>query len=1139
MTKPYIKLYVLVTLISLACLSTINALAGMTLQSLTGAVTAAEISSFESFMSGQSPPATNTYDNTIADGTAGMESEALGMMYEVTNDPALLNEMIQFADQFLALRNDYTDRRVMWDGNVDPVWLTKSASSSEAGYAGCENNDIVGHIAYCAKLILETPALWNSTIPDGNPHGYGATYYERATNYIGQMEYSEANYFNQYFVSATNYQIIAPASSAWTTFGESVNAWNRQMMFLNGWQRLAECHELLDDHSTNVTYYNHIVQASINWFFNAGASGLVAYTTNSNPVYNWDYAPLSGGSEDLSLHADYDLWGMNRAYLSGLYTNLSVSQMVRFANTLQYVVYKGNNTFADWVSGDSVDGSRDYIYPAWTLAANFGPENYFITANANIAQGSQGSTAIFDAFILWVKNARYLGSFASNTNSADYTMSAPWIQTVAAGGNTSCQVIVSPLDGFGSSVTLGASGLPSGVTASFSPSSISGGSGTSTLTLTASSSTTPGVYSLGSAAITGNGGSISRLTPMTLIVTATPTFSVSAAPASQNITIGNNTSYTVTVGSLNGFSGNVALTASGLPANASSGFSPASITGGSGSSTLTITTATNTPSGNDTLTITGTSGTLTNSTTVSLLLNDFSLSTAPSSQSVTQGGSTNYTVTVGNVNGFAGTVTLGASGLPAGASASFNPASITSIGNSTMTVTTAGTTPASTNTLTITGVSGSLQHSTTATLVVDTSSGGGSGTWTTNNDTSSSITYSAGWSYSTNRNDGDYNNDVHYTKTNASYAQFTFSGTGIQYLTETYSDESNVDVYIDGVFQATVSCYSATRQSQVVAYSNTGLSAGSHTIKVVKDNATYMLLDAFAYQSAPAPDFTLATSPSLQTVVAGNGAACTNTISAINGFSGSVSFAVTGLPAGVSGSFNPAAVSGSGSSTLTLTTTNTLPASTNALTITATSGSLAHSNTVTLMINPVNTGALPNGWTDSDIGAVGLTGSAFYTNGVFTIQGSGTDIFGTSDEFNYCRETVTNDFTLTARVASLNSANAWSKSGVMIRGSASTNSAYVGIYVTTGNGVDLQCRTVNSSNAVDLARISGITAPYWVQLVRSGNAFTGYCSPDGSTWTQVGSTNVSMAAGVRAGLSVCSHDNTQLNTSTFDNVTAQ
>ncbi|MGA8365966.1 MAG: glycoside hydrolase family 3 C-terminal domain-containing protein [Candidatus Acidiferrales bacterium] len=101
---------------------------------------------------------------------------------------------------------------------------------------------------------------------------------------------------------------------------------------------------------------------------------------------------------------------------------------------------------------------------------------------------------------------------------------------------------------------------------------------------------------------------------------------------------------------------------------------------------------------------------------------DFSISASPSSQTVTAGSQTIYTVTVGTVNGFTGSVALTASGLPSGATASFNPASISVSGTSTLTVSTSTSTPAATSTLTITGTSGSLVHSTTVSLTVTTSS---------------------------------------------------------------------------------------------------------------------------------------------------------------------------------------------------------------------------------------------------------------------------------------------------------------------------------------------------------------------------------------------------------------------------------
>jgi hypothetical protein len=97
---------------------------------------------------------------------------------------------------------------------------------------------------------------------------------------------------------------------------------------------------------------------------------------------------------------------------------------------------------------------------------------------------------------------------------------------------------------------------------------------------------------------------------------------------------------------------------------------------------------------------------------------DFSIAASPSSQTVTHGSNTTYTVTDTALNGFTGSASLSVSGLPAHATASFNPTAIAGSGSSMLTVVTNRKTPAGTSTLTITGTSGSLTHSTTVTLVV-------------------------------------------------------------------------------------------------------------------------------------------------------------------------------------------------------------------------------------------------------------------------------------------------------------------------------------------------------------------------------------------------------------------------------------
>jgi len=97
---------------------------------------------------------------------------------------------------------------------------------------------------------------------------------------------------------------------------------------------------------------------------------------------------------------------------------------------------------------------------------------------------------------------------------------------------------------------------------------------------------------------------------------------------------------------------------------------------------------------------------------------DFNISAAPSSQIVVQTTSTTFSVTISSANGFSGTVSLNVSGLPSNATASFSDPFVTGSGSSTLTVTSAISTPPGTYTLTITGTSGGLSHSVNVTLTV-------------------------------------------------------------------------------------------------------------------------------------------------------------------------------------------------------------------------------------------------------------------------------------------------------------------------------------------------------------------------------------------------------------------------------------
>jgi hypothetical protein len=193
---------------------------------------------------------------------------------------------------------------------------------------------------------------------------------------------------------------------------------------------------------------------------------------------------------------------------------------------------------------------------------------------------------------------------------------------------------------------------------------------------------------------------------------------VSATPASRAVLGCGSASYTVSVPAVNGFTGSLGLSVSGLPAGATASFSPASISS-PGSSTLSVTTTTSTPAGNYPITITASGPTLTGSTTVTLVVQDFALSEPFSSQTVVAGGSTNNSVSASALNGFAGSVGLSVSGLPSGASATFNPTAIAPGASSALNITTSSSTAVGTYTLTVTGSSGCRTHSLNLTLIVN------------------------------------------------------------------------------------------------------------------------------------------------------------------------------------------------------------------------------------------------------------------------------------------------------------------------------------------------------------------------------------------------------------------------------------
>ena len=180
------------------------------------------------------------------------------------------------------------------------------------------------------------------------------------------------------------------------------------------------------------------------------------------------------------------------------------------------------------------------------------------------------------------------------------------------------------------------------------------------------------------------------------------------------------------------------------------------------------------------------------------------------------------------------------------------------------------------------------------------------------------------------------------------------------------------------------------------------------------------------------------------------------------------------------------------------------------------------------------TAALPSTWLTRDIGLVGQPGSASATSGTFTVSGAGADVWGTADAFRFAYQPLAGDVTITARVASIQGAQAWTKVGVMIRATTHAGSAHAFMLVSLSNGVAFQRRTTSSGTTTSTAAAGA--APRWVRLSRSGSIITASVSGDGRAWTVVGRETISMPSTALVGFAVSSHDSTRLATGTFDSV---
>lgn len=378
----------------------------MSIDSFSGPPTNNEINSFIVYMKSIEPATwstTTNMANEYAQGHSGEAIKAMGLMYEITNNRDILDRMIHFVDTLLSQRNDILaapqGQRKAWTDTIAPIWPDSTVNPASAG---AEQGDSVGHLAYCARLIVLHKDLWNMTVTDRDPFHHGTTYLERAKTYLRQADVTIWQFFFTYLLDLKDklhyfFTKISPYKT-----GQSL-PWNQQMMVSYGLENAAAAHEIFRDNSSLVKQYDEIVQANLQWFW----SVVQTKSKNGTKVYDWGYAPEEPGGED-SNHGSLDIAGFCRAYVLNRY-GITNAMMVPFANMLVDVMTLPGSKYAGRVDGTSGSGhaaSTDYIRSGYLCSAYFLPDHYTKIMGADLVPGgTTGSPDVFSRFE-WVKYKR-------------------------------------------------------------------------------------------------------------------------------------------------------------------------------------------------------------------------------------------------------------------------------------------------------------------------------------------------------------------------------------------------------------------------------------------------------------------------------------------------------------------------------------------------------------------------------------------------------------------------------------------------------------------------------------------------------------------------------------------------------------
>jgi hypothetical protein len=178
-------------------------------------------------------------------------------------------------------------------------------------------------------------------------------------------------------------------------------------------------------------------------------------------------------------------------------------------------------------------------------------------------------------------------------------------------------------------------------------------------------------------------------------------------------------------------------------------------------------------------------------------------------------------------------------------------------------------------------------------------------------------------------------------------------------------------------------------------------------------------------------------------------------------------------------------------------------------------------------------------------GDPGIAGTATFANGTYTLTASGSDVWGTSDHFQYLYRPFLGDGEIIARVVTEGSASGLDKAGLMFRDSLADDAknAFMLEFPSPGSRdyPTYQWRADTGGQTMDHELSTAHGVPIWLRLVRSGTLFIGYWAVDTGNgthgpWNQLGAETVPMGNTVYVGLALTSHNNSKATTATFDYV---